>query len=211
MTVSNGVLKWVAIAAIAAAAGVAVSLLLSQTRRIELGSGTLLQTPRPIPDFKLQGASGASLGNADFKGHWTLVFAGFTFCPDVCPTTLTELKAVRAKLSPETRERLTMLFLSIDPGRDTPEKIAKYLAFFDPGFVGATGDEAQLQALGAALGYVYAKVPGSAPSTYTMDHSTALILIDPEARVAGYLTPPFKPERMAADLDALIAQTRAAP
>lgn len=208
---SNGWLKWGVVVAFAVLAGVAVNLLATRQPALELRSGTLLKVPRPAPEFSLSGADGQPLTRADLEGRWTVLFAGFTFCPDVCPTTLAEMKAVRAALAAATREQVQMLFLSVDPERDTPEQIGKYLAFFDPAFRGATGDDAALQALGAALGFVYARVPGATPSTYTIDHSTALILIDPQARVAGYLTPPFKTTQLAADLDAVVAQTSALP
>ena len=200
----NGVLKWAAAAAFAVLLGIAAGMFVLRPQVLSITSGTLLKTPRVIEPFVLDGAAGAPFTNADLAGHWTLVFAGFTFCPDVCPTTLTELKAVNTRLG-ETAAKVRFVFLSVDPARDTPDKIGQYIAFFDPAFQGATGEPAALEKLGANLGFVYAKVPGATPDSYTIDHSTALILIDPQARIAGYLTPPFKPDAMAADLKAIIA------
>ena len=119
MPAFSGLQKWLLVAAFAALAGLAASFVTSQPAPIELRSGTLLKAPRVLPDFRLDGAAGQPLTRADFTGRWTLVFAGFTFCPDVCPTTLTELKAVRSQLAPATRDQLAMMFLSIDPARDT--------------------------------------------------------------------------------------------
>lgn len=201
---SNGVWKWALAGGLAVLLGIAAGTLSLRPHGVSITSGTLLGTPRPIDEFTLQSAAGTPFTRADLGGHWTVVFAGFTFCPDVCPTTLTELKAVKAQLG-DSADAIRFLFLSVDPERDTPEKIGQYLRFFDPGFIGATGDAASLEKLGANLGFVYAKVPGATPESYTIDHSTALILIDPQARVAGYLTPPFKPDAMAADLKAIIA------
>lgn len=184
--------------------GIAAGMFALRPQAVAITSGTLLKTPRPIDDFQLVATSGAPFTKADLAGHWTVVFAGFTFCPDVCPTTLTEMKAVNARLG-EVAKDVRFLFLSVDPERDSPEKIGQYIRFFDPAFVGATGETAALDMLGANLGFVYAKVPGATPDSYTIDHSTALILIDPEARIAGYLTPPFRPEAMAADLKAIVA------
>ena len=200
----NGVLKWAAAAAVAVLLGIVAGMFVLRPQVLSITSGTLLKTPRPIDDFQLASASSAPFTKADLAGHWTVVFAGFTFCPDVCPTTLTELKAVNARLG-DAAKNVRFLFLSVDPERDTPDKIAKYIAFFDPAFQGATGEPAALEKLGANLGFVYAKVPGATPDSYTIDHSTALILIDPQARIAGYLTPPFKPDAMAADLKAIVA------
>lgn len=200
----NGVIKWAAAAAVAVLLGIVVGMVVLRPKTVAISSGTLLQTPRPIEPFTLSAPDGSSFGNADLAGHWTVVFAGFTFCPDVCPTTLTELKAVNARLG-EAAKDVRFLFLSVDPERDTPEKIGKYVHFFDPRFQGATGDSAALDRLAANLGFVYNKVKGAAPGSYTIDHSTALILIDPQGRVAGYLTPPFKPEAIAEDLKTLVA------
>jgi len=202
--VGNGVLKWAAAGAFAVLLGIAAGMFALRPQVVTITSGTLLKTARPIDDFQITAASGAPFSKADLAGHWTVVFAGFTFCPDVCPTTLTEMKAVNARLGDAAKD-IRFLFISVDPERDTPEKIGKYIAFFDPAFQGATGDTAALDKLGANLGYVYAKMPGATPDSYTIDHSTALILIDPQARIAGYLTPPFKPDTMAADLKAIVA------
>ncbi|WP_273456645.1 SCO family protein [Nevskia ramosa] len=192
--------------AFAVLGGIFSGMFLLRPQVVEISSGTLLKTPRVIEPFVLTSATGAPFTNADLAHHWTLVFAGFTFCPDVCPTTLAELKAVQARLGDDAA-KVRILFLSVDPGRDTPEKIASYLKFFSPDFLGATGDDAALETLGKNLGYVYAKVPGATPNSYTVDHSTALILINPQGQVAGYLTPPFKPDAMAADLRKLVAQS----
>lgn len=204
---SNSLLRWSGIVAFAVLGGIFTGLFLLRPQVVDIRSGTLLKAPRAIEPFTLTSASGAPFTNADLAGHWTLVFAGFTFCPDVCPTTLAELKAVQAKLG-DAGKQVRILFISVDPGRDTPEKIAAYIRFFSPEFIGATGDDAALESLGKNLGYIYAKVPGATPDSYTIDHSTALILINPQGQVAGYLTPPFKPEAMADDLQKLAATSR---
>lgn len=194
------------IAAFAVLAGIAVGTLVLRPATVELASGTLLQRPRPVIEFSLNGSDGKPFTKADFAGHWNLIFAGYTFCPDVCPTTLADLKAVDARLGGDA-QKLQVLFLSIDPERDTPERLDRYVRYFDPGFRAATGDPETLEKLGKSLGYVYAKVPGATPETYLMDHSAALILVNPKAELAGYLTPPFKPEAMAADLKALMERS----
>ena len=152
--------------AFAVLGGIFSGMFLLRPQVVEISSGTLLKTPRVIEPFVLTSATGAPFTNADLAHHWTLVFAGFTFCPDVCPTTLAELKAVQAKLGDDAA-KVRILFLSVDPGRDTPEKIASYLKFFSPDFLGATGDDAALETLGKNLGYVYAKVPARGPRIVT--------------------------------------------
>lgn len=203
----KGLGLWVLLVAIAVLTGIFAGTVLLKPEAVEITSGTILKSPRPVEPFSLTRDTGAPFTNADLAGHWTVVFAGFTFCPDVCPTTLAELKAMTAKLG-ATADQVRVLLVSVDPGRDTPEKIGQYVRFFNPAFVGVTGTDAQLEALGRNLGFVYAKVDGATPDSYTIDHSTALILIDPQGRIAGYLTPPFKPDTMAADLNTLLASRR---
>lgn len=149
-------------------------------------------TPRAIPSFELQSAEGA-ISAETLRGRWTVVFIGFVSCPDVCPTTLTEMaKAQKAweALPEDTRPRL--LFVSIDPERDTPELIAGYARHFHPATLAATQpDAAALEAFTSSLSLVYRKVPLG--NTYTMDHSGSMVLLDPEVRVAGVIRPRLPP------------------
>jgi protein SCO1/2 len=169
----------------------------------QLRSGTLLDTRRPVIDFNLNGADGKPFTRADLLGHWDLIYVGYTHCPDVCPTTLAQLKAVTAGLGSD-RGKLRVVFLSIDPERDTPQVLGQYTHYFSPDFEAATGPNAVLDALGRNLSFVYEKVPGDTPQSYLMDHSSALILVDPQGQLAGYLTPPFKTVDMVSDLKQLL-------
>lgn len=189
----------VAAAVAAIAAGIGAAALLDREVRVELRSGTALVDPRPLTDFALVDQRGRALGPRDFEDRWTLVFAGFTHCPDLCPATLTLLAQVRSQLP---QESLRILFLSVDPGRDGPEQIAGYLAHFGQGLSGATGTPAQVEAFSAQLGLAQLRNPG-AGADYTIDHSAALVLIDPRARVAGYFRPPHDAAALVADLAAL--------
>ncbi|MBI2383825.1 MAG: SCO family protein [Gammaproteobacteria bacterium] len=187
-------------AAVAVAAGVfAARVGLFAPPAATLHSGVMLAKPRPVGEFALTRDDGRPFTRADLAGRWTVVFAGFTHCPDVCPNTLGLLKAAQTRLGP-VADRLRVLFLSVDPERDTPERLASYVHYFSPSFVGATGPAAELDKLCAALGVAYAKVPGGTPETYTLDHSAALVLVDPQGQVAGYLSPPFKLEALVDDL-----------
>ena len=195
-------------AAIAALIGMAVGVIVLRPGTVmQLSSGSLLQTPKSIADFTLRGDDGKPFTKTDLDGHWTLIFTGYTFCPDVCPTTLADLKASVAKLGSDAA-RLRVLFISVDPERDTPERLAHYVHYFNPDFRAATADVAVLEKLGIELGFVFAKVPGATSDSYLMDHSAALILMNPHAELAGYLTPPFKPDAIAADLRPLMARDR---
>ena len=155
---------------------------------------------RAVPDFTLQQSDGTALSAQELQGRWTIVFFGFTHCPDVCPTTLSELAQVQklwAGLDPSVRPQV--LFVSVDPERDTPEKTGEYAAYFHPDTLAATLPEPALQAFANSLGMVYMKV-ATEGGDYTMDHSTPLVLLDPRGRQAGLLRPPFVPADIAADL-----------
>jgi len=164
-----------------------------------LQAALLYPAPRTVPEFHLTRADGAPLTNADWQGRWTLVFFGFTHCPDVCPTTLGTLKQVWTRLAPAQRERLRVDFVSVDPQRDTPEQLGRYVAFFSPDFIAATGSDTELTALTRALGLLYVRVPGE-NGDYSVDHSAQVILIDPQGRLVGLFRPPLDAGRIAADL-----------
>lgn len=164
----------------------------------------LFPGPRALPAFALQQSDGTPLTPDELRGRWTVVFLGFTHCPDVCPTTLTEMSQAQKAwdaLPAERRPRL--LFVSVDPDRDTPEKTGEYAAYFHPDTLAATSPEPALQEFATALGMVYMKVPLE-DGDYTMDHSSALVLVDPQGRQAGLIRPPLVPADIAADL-ALLA------
>ena len=146
---------------------------------------TILPQPKALPPLALVSEAGAVLGPDLFRGHWTLVFFGFTHCPDVCPTTLAMLAQAThalAVLPPAQRPRV--LFVSVDPERDTPAELARYVRFFDPAFLGATGTEAQVAAAAAAFAVPYAKVP-LPDGSYTMDHGTGLYVVAPSGAIAA--------------------------
>lgn len=203
---SNRVLNWGLLAAFAVLIGIVAGTVVLRPATVRIQSGTLLQQPRPIADFKLTGDDGKPFTKADLAGHWSVIYVGYTHCPDVCPTTLAQLKAVEKGLGADAA-KARFVFLSIDPERDTPEVLGQYAHYFSPDFRAATGPNAQLDALGAEMGFVYQKVPGQTPQSYLMDHSSALILVNPRAEVAGYLTPPFKTENLVGDLKQLLEKS----
>ena len=194
------------IAALAAGLGLALSVavfkpVLPAKALPPLAAVKVIDNPRALPPFQLQSASGPVTA-AQLKGHWTVVFVGFTHCPDVCPTTLTDM--ARAQTLWDTaglKAKPRLLFVSIDPERDTPAKIAEYAAFFHKDTLTATAGEPQLAEFTRALGLVYMKVPQG--DSYTMDHSATLVLLNPQAEFAGLIRPPLKPEAIGADLIAL--------
>jgi protein SCO1 len=190
------------VAAVAAVGGLVVANFVFEPDRmpgIQVASGTLLPSPRPIPEFTLQGSDGQAFTRERFEGRWSVIFVGFTHCPDICPNTMALLKSVHGKLS-ESGQALQVLLLSVDPERDSPDALKRYVTTFDPSFLGATGPATELDKLGAAMGFVYMKSPGATPESYSVDHSSALILVNPQAQVAGYFTPPLRLEPLVTDL-----------
>jgi protein SCO1/2 len=156
-----------------------------------MSAGTVLDPPTELVDFSMASSRGAPLSLADLKGRPTLVFFGFTNCPDVCPTTMAEFKRARDALGADG-ERVNYLLISVDPERDTPEVLARYVEAFDPAFVGLQGDEATLRRIGRDFGLYYEQQPPAADGSYSVDHSAAAYLLDSEARlrvVYSYGTP----------------------
>lgn len=166
---------------------------------------SLFPQARPLPDFALRQSDGTQLTAGELKGHWTLVFLGFTFCPDVCPTTLAELAQAQKQwttLPDSIRPRV--LFVSVDPGRDTPTRIGEYAHAFHADTLAATADLPSLEAFARSLGFVFMKVPGEHfeqnPQDYSMDHSANIAVLDPQGRMVGLIRPPLQPAAIGADL-----------
>ena len=141
---------------------------------------------------------------ADFKGKVTVVFFGYTQCPDVCPTTMVELAQVRKALGKDG-ERVQGIFVSIDPERDTPEILKAYMASFDPSFVALRGTPEQTAAAAKEFKVFYAKVPGKAEGTYTMDHTAGSYILDATGKVRLFERYGGGTEALTADLKALLA------
>jgi protein SCO1 len=162
----------------------------------QLASGTWLAQPRAVADFHLLDDRGQPFTERDLQGKASLVFFGFTHCPDVCPTTLAKLAQVRKTAA---LPRLQVLFVTVDPQRDTVQAVGGYAHAFDPSFVGLTGEPKAIEKLTAAFGVAALRVdlPGG---DYTMDHSAAVFLVDERARIVGVFTPPFDVARFAHDL-----------
>lgn len=169
----------------------------------KLASALLYPAARAVPDFELRQANGKPLTLADWRGRWNFVYFGYTSCPDVCPTTLAILKTVWAELGKRgVQDKLRIDFVSVDPERDTPETLARYVGFFGPDFVAATGTDAQLTPLTRALGVVYARTKKADGST-EVDHSGSIIIVDPQGRLAGLFRPPFAARDLAEDMTTL--------
>ena len=133
-------------------------------------------------EFTLTDPSGKTRTLAEFRGKVVVMFFGYTRCPDVCPTTLAELKAVKEQLG-EDGKRLQVLFVTVDPQRDTPRLLAEYVPAFDPSFIGLYGDAAATTKIAKDFRVFYQKVPGKTPDGYTVDHTAGSYVFDPQGRL----------------------------
>ncbi len=168
-------------------------------RPIELQSGTALSPARPLPEFQLLRQDGVAVGRDEFRSRWTLVFFGFSHCPEVCPTTLAMLAGLQQSLAatvPDGQVPGIALF-SADPERDSPAVLEAYLAGFGTGFRGYTGTPEAMRAFATALGVPYQQVPMG--DDYMVDHSAAIFLINPQAEVAALFQPPHVSAQLQAD------------
>ena len=167
----------------------------------------LLGAPGPVEEaaaiggpFTLVDGAGKDVTDRTFRGKYMLVYFGYTFCPDVCPTTLSDVTQALDKLGPAA-DRLQPLFITVDPGRDTPDVVRQYAAAFSPRLQGLTGSAAQIAAVAKEYRVYYAPhKTGPNPGDYTMDHSSILYVMDPSGRFAGIIRADEDPDALATDL-----------
>lgn len=158
-------------------AGAVLILVMGLVARPYQFLGSKIDPPLPAPDFSLTDQAGNAYHLAEHRGHVVLVFFGYTNCPDVCPTTLAEFKQVREQLGEEA-EQVEFLFVTIDPERDTAERLAAYLPTFGAGIRGLTGTEAELETVWKAYNVYRNKVESDSAAGYLMEHSTRTYAID---------------------------------
>ena len=188
-----------AVALAAAAAGVYVARLVSQPAVPSLESGTSLPRPKELADFSLVDTRGSPASPATLREHPTLVFFGFTHCPDVCPTTLALLASVQKQVA---MPGLKVALISVDPERDTPQQLGKYISSFGGDLIGLTGTPPEIVKATKSFGVASARVdlPGGG---YTMDHSATVFALDSSARVVAIFTPPFNTAALVRDIGRL--------
>jgi len=195
---------WISIAAIAAVAGIAgmyVGRMLVKTDLPPLESGTQMPRPRTLTGFSLLDTHGAATSPRELRGHPTLVFFGFTHCPDVCPTTLALLASVQkqAALQDTKLAGLKVVLISVDPERDTPEQMGKYIASFGGDLIGLTGSTPEIVNATKSFGVAFARVE-LAGGSYTMDHSATVFALDSDANIVAVFTPPLNAAALTRDL-----------
>lgn len=178
---------------------------------VELKGGTALgYMHRAIPDVTLEDHNGATFDRSRLQDHWTLMFFGYTHCPDICPMALATLTATMPEIDKalprESRQYpIQVVFVSVDPERDTPEQLKTYTTYFHPEFLGVTGPEQELATLTDALGILHVKVADpNNDQNYLIDHSASILVVNPAAELSAILSTPHSPPVIAADLATLV-------
>ncbi|WP_122574166.1 SCO family protein [Pseudomonas viridiflava] len=199
---------FILVAVVALIMGLTINRVLSgkgpgdQTALIDAGV-ILLPQSRSLPSLSMNDQNGAPVAVDELKGQWTLVFFGYTYCPDICPTTLAQLRDIRTKLPPETVDNMRVVLVSVDPNRDTPQQLKQYLGYFDPRYIGLTAPVADIQKLASALSIPFIPADTSKPG-YTVDHSGNLALIGPDGRQRGFIRSPLNALKLVAQLPVLL-------
>lgn len=197
----------IAVIAIAVLAGAATAwFTMRHDEPTALAQATLFDAPRPLPEFRLVDHAGRPFDRERLRGRWHFLFFGFTHCPDVCPTTLATLAAVRSRLRDlPASVRPGVVLVSVDPARDTPQALANYVPHFDPEFIGVTGDAETISAFTRDLGVAVMIGAPEADGGYTVDHTAALFLIDPDGNWSAVFGTPHSADAIAGDFRAIAA------
>ncbi|MEM7342943.1 MAG: SCO family protein [Chloroflexota bacterium] len=186
-----------------------VAMVATGCQALGLGSvsykGTQLNPPRDIPEFELVDTTGSPFHFSDLEGDIALFYFGYTFCPDVCPLTMWDVSSALKDL--EGQEQVKVVFVSVDPDRDTPEVIDRYVSSFGDNFIGVTGDEDQLDAAKKPFGVFSQKEETEdSAADYLVSHTSRIFLVDPNGDVILNYSFGFEPDDLRSDLELLLAQ-----
>lgn len=165
--------------------------------------GTLLQSPSEAHDFTLTSHTGQRVSLGDYRGKLVLLYFGYTFCPDVCPATLSEVARAMEILGDQSDE-VQLIMISVDPDRDTPAKLAAYVSHFEPSFLGVTGTPEQIAKIATLYGIFYEKNEGSIATGYLVDHTATITVVDQDGHVKLIFPFGTPAEAMADDLAYLL-------
>lgn len=199
---------FILVAIVALVLGLTVNRVLSgksqgdQTALIDAGV-ILLPQNREVPGLKLMDQDGQPVSLDAFKDKWTLLFFGYTFCPDICPTTLAQLRQIRSELPKDAVDRLRVVLVSVDPNRDTPQQLKTYLGYFDKQFVGLTAPVETIQKLANAVSIPFIPADTNKPN-YTVDHSGNLAILGPDGTQRGFIRAPLNTQKLVAQLPGLV-------
>jgi protein SCO1 len=172
------------------------------TQALSLEGGTWLSEPRPLPEFELLDMQGEPFTRTSLEGRWSFVFFGYTYCPDICPLTMALLGSAITeirRLEPDAADP-RVVFVSVDPDRDTPEALSQYVAYFNPEFMGVTAPMEELTPFTRALGILHRKAEDPRdPENYLVDHSASILLINPRGELQAVLSAPHQVQSIASD------------
>lgn len=194
------------VAIVAIAAGILLSkTLLDRSGAPTLAKATLIEPARPLPPMAFIDEQGQPFGAERLRGRWSILFFGFTYCPDICPTTLVLLAQVEKQLADlPSEQRPQVVLVSVDPQRDTPERLMQYVKSFSPTFTGITGDQDAIHEFALKLGVPVAISP-LPDGNYTVDHSAAIFLIDPNGELRALSSTPHDATVIAEDYRSIVA------
>ncbi|WPO99888.1 SCO family protein [Pseudomonas sp. HR96] len=176
----------------------------AQTPAMTEAGVLLMKEPRGVPAVSMSDQDGSQVRLDKLTGHWTLVFFGYTFCPDICPTTLAQLRQIDSRLPAASRARLKVVFVSVDPQRDSPGQLKQYLGYFDPAFTGLVGTPESLEQLANGLSIPYI-APDTRQPNYSVQHSGNMALLGPDGTQRGLIRAPFNTEKVLAVLPGLLS------
>ena len=195
------------VALVALIGGFSISWYLSSNKPIELEAGLWFgDQARALPEFELVDHNNQPLTRSSLEGKWNLMFFGYTHCPDICPASLQTMSDMVAAIEdPDVLNAVQVYFVSVDPERDKPEILAAYVTYFNASFIGATATLEKLTPLTRSLGIAHdIRNQGEADTGYDVDHSSAIVLINPQAEFAGLFGAPHDALAMARDLTRIV-------
>lgn len=168
-------------------------------------TGVLRPAPRPLQPFVFKEQTGKLYTQADLEGKWTFLFFGYTYCPDICPTTLTVLSSLTKHLrsQPESSKDVQVVFVSVDPQRDKPEILEKYLSYFHNDFIGITAGQEKTRAFADQFGAMFFKEQDTGPDNYLMAHASSIYLVSPRVEIVASFSPPHDPGTIASQFQAI--------
>ncbi len=195
------------VALLALVGGFSISWFLNYHKTIQLEDGLWFgEQARALPEFELRNHNNLPLTRSSLKGKWSLLFFGYIHCPDICPATLQTLAEMFTEIEdPDVLESIRIYFVSVDPARDTPEILATYVSYFNPDFIGATAPLEKLTPLTRSLGIAHeTRNNTEASSDYGVDHSSAIVLVNPQAEFAGLFSAPHDALALARDMTRIV-------
>lgn len=171
---------------------------------LRANNAIVFENPRIIKEFQLVDHHEQAFTLEQLKGKWTLIYFGFSHCPDICPTSLAKLNQVVEQLQSDIAAETQVLLVSLDPARDTPEKLAQYVPFFNEDFIGVTGEFLEILKFSRNVNVAFSKVAQG--DDYTIDHTGNIVLINPKGHYHGFFKPPFELARLKTTYQSIVSQ-----